>query len=554
MRGALGVFLGVAVLASAVRAEPQPAQSRVVSVGLFKNGLAVVTRTLTVPGPGTYITDDVPEPVHGTFWVESDAVVETRATTREVSLPVADAPPADLASAAAGKEVAIRFRDSSIPPLKGRVAKPEAAGARKAWRRDYSTGYRYYSPYSSAYYPGGDPYGRPTLPASSLIVETEGGLVYVDPSVVAYLEVRDAERTVTVRRPVLVFDVKETPTRPATVQVSYLAKGLAWAPSYRVDISDPKTLAIAQEAVIRNELEDVEDAEFYLISGFPSVEFANATSPLAPSSTWSSFFSQLAQRPRWEHATMSNVISQQAASYSTPASLTDLAMAALPSGEGPDLHYQPIGRRTLAEGDALALTVTARRADYDRVVEWLIPDLRNEFGTMPEDWQRQQDPDKYTDSVWDAVRFRNPLTFAMTTAPAMFVADGRFLGQQTSYWTNTGEQAVVHVTKALSIRTRSTELEKAGDRKQVSYVGWTWQQSTLQGQVAVANHRAEAVTVLIRRRFSGKLVSAEGEAKCTLLESGVFSANERNELVWTVRLAPGEEKTFAYEYTILVRM
>ena len=151
------------------------------------------------------------------------------------------------------------------------------------------------------------------------------------------------------------------------------------------------------------------------------------------------------------------------------------------------------------------------------------------------------------------MRFRNPLSFAMTTAPAMFVADGRFLGQQTSYWTNSGEPTVLHVTKALSVRTRSTETEKAGDRKQVSYMGRTWQQSTLQGEVPVANHRKEAVTVLIRRRFSGKLVSAEGEPQLTLLESGVFSANERNELIWTVPLAPGEEKTFAYEYTILVR-
>jgi hypothetical protein len=61
------------------------------------------------------------------------------------------------------------------------------------------------------------------------------------------------------------------------------------------------------------------------------------------------------------------------------------------------------------------------------------------------------------------------------------------------------------------------------------------------------------VTVLIRRHFSGKLVSAEGGPTCTLLEPGAFSANERNELAWTVTLAPGEQKTFAYEYTVMVR-
>ena len=46
-------------------AEPSPVKSRIVSLGLFKNGLAVVKRILEVPGPGQYELDDVPEPVHG---------------------------------------------------------------------------------------------------------------------------------------------------------------------------------------------------------------------------------------------------------------------------------------------------------------------------------------------------------------------------------------------------------------------------------------------------------------------------------------------------------
>lgn len=548
----LAVGMMLAVCGAVASADAQRVESRIVSVGLFKNGLALVTRKMTVPGPGCYITDDAPEPVHGTFWVESDAVVETKATLREVNMPVASAPPGDLASVCAGKEVVIRFRDASTPAVRGRVAKPDETKARKAWARDYTGGYRY-SPYASSYWPEARPSSQPVPQGRYLIVETQDGVTYVDPSQIAYLEARGADQTVPVKRPVLVFDVRTADKAPATIDVSYLAKGLAWAPSYRLDISDAKALTIAQEAVIRNELEDVEDAEFYLISGFPSVEFAAATSPLSLSTTWSSFFSQLAQRPRWQHPAMSNVVSQQAVSSTTPASLTDLAMAALPTGEGPDLHYQPVGKRTLGEGEALSLRVAVGTAQYDRVVEWLIPDLRDEFGRMVDDWRRQQDPDTYRDSVWDAVRFQNPLSFAMTTAPAMFVANGRFLGQQTSYWTNTGEQAVLHVTKALSIRTSSIEHEKAGERKQVSYMGWTWQQSTLEGEVSVANHRKESVTVLIRRHFSGKLVSAEGGPTCTLLEPGAFSANERNELAWTVTLAPGEQKTFAYEYTVMVR-
>jgi hypothetical protein len=58
----------------------------------------------------------------------------------------------------------------------------------------------------------------------------------------------------------------------------------------------------------------------------------------------------------------------------------------------------------------------------------------------------------------------------MTTAPAMIVAKGRFNGQQMSYWVNLGEETTLHITKALSIRTRSVEQAVAGERE-IVWVG-----------------------------------------------------------------------------------
>jgi hypothetical protein len=320
-----------------------------------------------------------------------------------------------------------------------------------------------------------------------------------------------------------------------------------------VDISDPATLAIAQEAVIKDELEPIEDAEVYLISGFPSVEFAHVTSPLSLRNTWAEFFTQLSQRPAGGPQVLLNVARQQAVSSNPEPSLTDLGMSAIPTGEGPDLHYQPIGKRTLAEGDAVALAVASGKAPYERIVEWLIPDTRNEYGRFVEDYQREQDPEKYQDAAWDAVRFKNPLPFAMTTAPAMFISNGRFLGQRTSLWTNTGELATLHITKALSLRTRAVEYEEPGQRELIRYGGNDYRKVPVKGELSVSNHRNEKVTLVIRRRFSGDLTSADGEPKCVLLEQGVYSINKRNELTWSIDLAPGAEQNLSYRYTVLVR-
>jgi hypothetical protein len=85
----LGCLLVLACADPAV-ADETPVKSTVQSIGLFKNGFAVVRRTLTVPGAGTYRIDDVPTPVHGTFFIESPAMVTATVTMREFDVPADD--------------------------------------------------------------------------------------------------------------------------------------------------------------------------------------------------------------------------------------------------------------------------------------------------------------------------------------------------------------------------------------------------------------------------------------------------------------------------------
>lgn len=68
-------MLAVALLSLPTPAEPS---ERVLSAGLFKNGLAVITREYTVPGPGSYTFASLGSPVHGTLWVESATAVVAR--------------------------------------------------------------------------------------------------------------------------------------------------------------------------------------------------------------------------------------------------------------------------------------------------------------------------------------------------------------------------------------------------------------------------------------------------------------------------------------------
>jgi len=514
----IGMFVFVLVWMSSVAAAGEmPVKSRITSAGLFKNGLAVIDRTVNVQGDGTYRLEDVPEPIHGTYWIVSDAKVVTRLTHRMVEAPADEANSANLQEELAGRNVVVYFTDGGIPPASGRVAKLEQ--------------------------------GR------FLILEKGKDRSYVDKSKIAYLQAEGARTKIMRRKPVMLFEVSGLGRKKATINISYLTRGIAWAPSYRLDVSDPRQLVLQQKAIVKNELSDLVETRLELISGFPNIEFQHVTSPLTLASTWQDFFSQLSSSPRsLGHVSMGNrAITQQAVRFNEPAPGGGLDLSAIPTGDGVDLHYQNIGSVSLQKGESLAVQTALARAPYNRIVEWNVPDTRGQYGSYSGREEANQDAEKFDDTAWDAIRFRNPLSFPMTTAPAMVVDGNHFSGQRLSYWVNRGEMTTLRVTKALSIRTRHTEKEVKGKRRDIYIGGDRYYRATVESELRANNHRTEEVSMVVRRRFSGELITADRKPKCTLGREGVFSVNHSNECAWNLKLKSGQDVKINYRYTVLVR-
>ena len=542
MRTALALALGLAWFShpGSVRAEETAAKSKIVAVGLFKNGLAVIKREVTLGKPGVYILDDVPQAVHGTYWVESAVPIESAVKMRDVEVSASEALPGNLQEDLAGKKVIVYFKGGKLPPTGGTMMKLKPAKPDEGALRELT---------ARASYDAG------AQPARFVVLQTAKGRAYLETSEIAYIESEGADEKVKRRQPRLLLTLGDTDKEQTRVAISYLTRGLSWAPSYRIDITDPKTLVLEQQAVIKNELVDLDGAEVKLISGFPSVQFAHVTSPLSTHTTWATFFQELNNRS-WRDADLASNSVVQQQSLGNRTSPYALNLSATPQGEGVDLHYQSIGKRTLAEGESLALSVARGKADYERIVEWLVADTRDEFGRQVGGRNRGDTGDEGHDSAWDALKFKNPFSFAMTTGPALVTADGKFNGQRTSYWVNAGEETVLHVNKALSVRTRAIEHEEqknAGEGRDVVWVGGQqFRKSSVEGELSVGNHRNETIQLVIRRRFSGDLASAEDTPKAALLEEGVYSVNKRNELLWSFPLKAGEERKLKYRYTVLV--
>lgn len=558
------LLLSLLVCAFAAHAaEEKPVVPRIESVGLFKNGLAVIRATFPVSGSGLYRWDKVPRAVHGSFWMESDGQVSVQSTTRVVqTVDESDTPTGVLQQDLAGKTVTITSRSTGVSPaagVKGVILPITPPAWEKAWDTDYGSlqpnggspwyGNRSAYPFTAAQIG--------TNPGNFLILtDAAGSRHYIDFSSIADIEVAASSGPVSrsEEKPVLVFDVREAPSDGGVVRVTWLAKGLAWMPAYQVDLTDPASLKIRQSAVVRNEMGDLSGTEVQLISGFPNVRFGAVDSPIWQGTTLAAFFQQVNQSGTLGSGALSNGLSQQMI-YSNSASSTP--SQALPdSGEqgniSDDIHYESIGKRDLKAGDSLSLDIASANSAYNRVVEWVIPDPRDASGRYRRDNSRGGPADSHDDLPWDAVRFKNPFKFPMTTASAVVMESGRFRGQSLSEWVNPGQSTCLRITRALTVHTESSEVEEEGQREIVWIGGNDYQRTKVKGRLVVRNYRATEASLVIRGEFSGELLEADEDPEKLLRAEGAYSVNPRRQLEWNLKLPAGEEKVLTYRYSLLV--
>ena len=537
---------------STASAEEQLVKSDVVSIDPFKNGLSVVTKEIKLNGTGTYVLDENIEPVHGTFWIHNNSEsIFAKFEKRKSKISTSSIDKFDIGSDLIGKQVTIHFALEGLAPVSG-IVTPVTKKRSNNWNRNYNLEqpYRYGWQWDNSY--------RSTpISESHLAIKNDKGVSFISPSQIAYLESSSISPEVERERTVLLFINKKSKDDRKKIKFSYLSKGISWAPSYKVNVESGDTLKISQWSVIKNELEDINNAQINLISGFPSIEFAHVTSPLSLNTSWSNFFKQLSSRKQESHQVASNMAVQSQMVAMTAVSPNALQSSSSPElvDGGVDIHYQSLGSISLKEGSSMSLQIDSSKTKYEKVVEWFIPDNRSEDGRLIDKYRIDREPKKYQDSLWDALKFKNPFDFPMTTAPATIYYKERFAGQQLSHWANPSEEMTMRVTKALSIRALQNEYEVKENKRSETLLMWgdRFRTGHVKATLTLKNYRNENVAMVIRRRFSGNLNKADGEPKTKLIEKGVYSINPRNEVTWNINLKSGEEKNISFTYNVLIR-
>lgn len=527
---------------------------RIERLALFKNGLGYATATATLPAKTSSVRiGQLPIPAYGTFWVGYPKAVKLRHLTTAMEtvdelVPVSSLD--QLLRLNPGRKVALHIAGatSGEPGVVAGVVQSLAMTPAVTEPP---------SPYFMDFLrpPDRPYYGYPSAPPNGLVlVKTDKGMVALGPGAVQRAEFEGGEplclTTNQQKRPAIRMEL-EAPAGGERVSVSYLARGLTWVPSYRIDLSDEKSARFSAQAQIINEMADFEDVHVDLVTGFPNVQFAELPNPVAMSQSLADFLKSLAAgRAEGGGGGRGYMMQQQAIALNTAA--YDYAplpeySTAVTGQTAEDLFLYPLPRVSLKKGETATIPLFTTDMPYRHLYTWKIGDQ------LDGDSSRPRGDGKSAEEVWHVCRVVNAAKMPLTTAVAEFVKDGQFVGQDTCFYTAPGAEASIRINRAMHVQAEQAEVEVERKRNAANFYGYGHDLVKLTGELKIRNRLDKVIDLEITKELSGEVLEKSGEAKDVPTARGLKQVNPKHVLTWTSTVKAGEELKITYSYQLYIR-
>ena len=544
---AMSVMLAGALPAIAGDGAQQTVQTHLKRVALFKNGFGFFVREGTLTeGQRAVLLGPFAAPAHGTFWISTPSraglvglVARDVAGTDETPAATIQ----DLLRGSVGRTVSLYLHGQQEPSLTGKLI----AFAPESERPQY------------------DPYGmgisRLAGPPPGLgeyaLIETDRGVTAFQPSTVSRADFVGGVPSVTYPRPSKQAQLEAvfgSPSPGDWLSVSYLAKGITWAPSYLIDITDPKQARITAKALILNEAEPLDDTHVDLVTGFPHLSFADVLSPISRREGLGQFLQSLARgssRPEEASVMTQAVMSNSAEGMDFARGVVTPSYGRAAAGQAAeDLFFYPIENVTLGKGETGYYPLFTESVPYAEFYEWQIADYIDPEGHYTRPTARSGSD---REVVWHSVRFTNTMAMPWTTAPAQLMKDGQIIGQDTVSYTAPSAASAVKITHAIGVKAEQTEFEVGREREALRLYGDYFDRVTIEGSLRVANYTGELISLEITKTVSGEIKGTQPKAKDVALARGLSAMNAMHELTWKIELQPGDSKEMTYTYQALIR-
>lgn len=532
------------------------AQTAPTTALLFKSGQAYLERSMEVD---TDVDEGharlrLPTGIHGTIWLGSNDVALSSATASlmetEVERPVQDM--IGLLRCTVGRTAMITFSDGAPngarPPqsLRGRVVRLIGPTARASAGSEI----------------------EPAAP-KLIVIELERGqgtslvcrpieqviaVADIDPK----LDMDADEWTYSgpVQHPVLDITYRPLPSPPASgakVTLASMANGLAWAPSYSLELRDGGRARLVGKAILVNDLEDLVDTNVRLVVGHPHLKFAGVPSVLLPEIRLDQFRALLERDAQPFRGVMNNPMSQvmsNSASFER-ASFAPSGPEASVAGEvSEDLYIYEGGRITLAKGARAYLPLLAHDISCEHRYDWDLPNQVDSYARFVDRSNEEPTP------VWHVLRLTNSTSAPWTTAPVIVQGTKGPLAQSTIEYTAPTTTTTVRLTMALGLVGSALEYRAdsvVAPRTEVGLFGDRFERIDVKGKLELRNLTGKTTPLRIKKSLSGDVVEVSGEPVVTGEAEGLGQVNAARTLTWSLDLAANATWTTEYTYRVLIR-
>jgi hypothetical protein len=394
--------------------------------------------------------------------------------------------------------------------------------------------------------------------STAILIQTDRGIVAINPNSVLRADFGNEPlhmATNHLKRPTIRMEL-EQPASGAKFSVSYLARGITWVPSYRIDISEEKTAQFSAEAQIINEMTDIESAQVDLVTGFPNIQFPDLPNPIAMSQPLADFLRSLTAGRAEGSANRGFMGQQQALLMNNAYSVAEGDNVPLPAysaaaqGEtAEDLFLYPVPKFSIRRGETATVPLFSADMPYRHLYTWKIAD-QLEGDTSR---QRSGTEAKTAEEVWHVCRLINAAKMPLTTAVAEFVKGGQFVGQDTCYYTAAGAETSIRINRAMNVQAEQAEVEVERKRNAANFYGTGYDLVKVNGELKMRNRTDKSIDAEITKELSGEVLEKTHNAKDVQTARGLKQVNPRHNLTWLTSVKPGEEVKITYSYQLYVR-
>ncbi len=365
--------------------------------------------------------------------------------------------------------------------------------------------------------------------------------------------------------------------RTANVGLVYLQKGIRWIPSYRITVDGRGNAVVRLQAILINELTDLQNVTAHLVIGVPTFSFKDTLDPISLQKS-ATQLSQYFQQGDRTSSNFSNVIATQTARMTervapqeTPPA--DLGPGLPESNRSEDLFIFTVRNMTLRKGERMSMTIAEYTIPYKDVFALDLayappPEVRRNLNN---EQQMEMARLMAAPKVAHKIRLTNQSSYPLTTATALVVRDDRVLAQGMMTYTAVGAKVDLEITKAVDLQIAKNETEMRRTPNARRWQGNDYARVELTGALTLTNYRNVAVDIEVTRHVLGHIDTADNNGQITkvnVLEDGSYMPagnypswwgwynwpnwwhhlNGVGRIRWDVKLEPGRKIDLAYTW------